>query len=168
MKILVISDSHKNLINLKQVLDKAEYDYVLFLGDYVMDIMNFKRQLNDKLFVVKGNCDGDINFDDDLFIEIAGKKIFMTHGHKYGVKLGMKKLFQKATELDADIAVFGHTHIAFQTQLDSGLIVLNPGSVGKGMLKNNTFGIIEIDEEGLVTSKIFRIPWLNNLNFIIT
>lgn len=157
MKILVISDSHKNLINLKKVLNEVECDFVLFLGDYVMDIMNFSKQLKDKLFVVKGNCDGDINFDDDLLLDIAGKKIFMTHGHKYGVKMGMKNLFAKATELQADIAVFGHTHIAFQTQLENGLIVLNPGSIGKGMLKNNTFGMLIIDDEGIVTSKIYQV-----------
>ncbi len=157
MNILVISDSHKNLSNLKRVLTEIDYDYVLFLGDYVADIMQFIKPLKDKIFIVKGNGDGDINFDDDLLIEISGKKIFMTHGHKYGVKMGMNKLFQKADELKADIAVFGHTHIAFQTQLENGLIVLNPGSLGKGMLKNNTFGMLIIDDKGLVTTKIYQV-----------
>ena len=157
MRILVLSDSHKNLGNLKRVLSEIEYDYVLFLGDYVADILNFAKPLKNKLFIVKGNGDGDINFDDDMLIEISGKKIFMTHGHKYGVKMGMNKLFQKADELKADIAVFGHTHISFQTKLENGTIILNPGSVGKGMLKNNTFGMIIIDDDGLVTTKIYQV-----------
>ena len=157
MRILVLSDSNKNLGNLKRVLSEIEYDYVLFLGDYVADILNFAKPLKNKLFIVKGNGDGDINFDDDMLIEISGKKIFMTHGHKYGVKMGMNKLFQKADELKADIAVFGHTHISFQTQLENGTIILNPGSVGKGMLKNNTFGMIIIDDDGLVTTKIYQV-----------
>jgi len=157
MNILVISDSHKNLTNLKRALVETDYDYVMFLGDYVADIMQFAKPLKEKLFIVKGNCDGDINFDDDLLIEVGGKKIFMTHGHNYGVKLGMNKVFQKAIEMNADILLFGHTHIAFQTQLENGLIVLNPGSIGKGRLKDNTFGMVNIDEKGQVTTKLFKV-----------
>lgn len=156
MKILVLSDSHKNLLNLKKILNEVEYDFVLFLGDYVADILNFSKKIKDKLFIVKGNCDGDINFDDDLLLEMAGKKIFMTHGHCYGVKMGMGKLFEKATEMGADIVVFGHTHIPFQTRLENGIIVLNPGSLGKGALKNNTFGMIFIEDD-VVTTKIFQV-----------
>ncbi len=157
MDILVISDTHKNLANLKKVLSEVKFDYVLFLGDYVLDILQFNKILKGKLFIVKGNCDGNINYDDDMLIEMKSKKIFMTHGNKYGVRFGMNKLFRKAEEMGADILVFGHTHMAFQTQLSNGVIVLNPGSLGKGMLKNNTFGMISIDDEGIVTAKIFRL-----------
>lgn len=157
MNILVLSDSHQNLTNLKRVLSEVKYDYVLFLGDYVKDILNFIKPIKEKLFIVKGNCDGDINFDDDLLIEIKGKKIFMTHGHNYGVKMGYGKVFSKAVEMGADILVFGHTHIAFQSQLENGLVVLNPGSLGKGMLKENTFGMIIIDEEGKITTKLYKV-----------
>ena len=156
MKILVLSDAHKNLQNIKKVLNEVEYNYVLYLGDYVADILNFKSVLKDKLFIVKGNCDGDINVDDDLLIEIANKKIFLTHGHRYGVKLGIGKLLKKASEVNADILLFGHTHIPLQTQIDNGLVVLNPGSVGKGALGNNTFGIVEIEQDN-ITTKIFKV-----------
>ena len=157
MNILVLSDSHKNLTNLKRVLNEMSYDYVIFLGDYVSDIMPFAKRLKNKLFVVRGNADGDIDFDDDLLIEIKGKKFFISHGHNYGVKYGMNGIFQKATEMNADILLFGHTHIAFQTQLENGLIVLNPGSVGKGRLKENTFGMVKIEDDGLVTTKLYKV-----------
>lgn len=157
MDILVLADSHKNLENIKKIINEVEFDIVLYLGDYVEDILRFKNDLKDKLFIVKGNCDGDINFDDDLLLEVAGKKIFMTHGHNYGVKMGMGKLFDKATEVGADVLLFGHTHIPFQSQLDNGIVVLNPGSVGKGALKYNTFGMVVIDDEGVVTTKVYQV-----------
>ena len=63
----------------------------------------------------------------------------MCHGHKYRVKLGIYSLLLRAKELNADIALFGHTHEKLLEKED-GIIILNPGST-------RSYGIIEINDE---------------------
>ena len=46
-----------------------------------------------------------------------GIKIFFTHGHKWGVKYSTDRLFYKAKEIGAQIALFGHTHTAATTPM---------------------------------------------------
>ena len=50
--------------------------------------------------------------EDEKIIEVCGKKIFITHGHFYGVKEGMQRLLYRGLELKVDIALYGHTHIS--------------------------------------------------------
>ena len=55
-----------------------------------------------------------------------------------------------AMEADADIVLFGHTHVPFKDR-SLGMEVLNPGSIGVG--KEPTYGLVTIDS-GLVTTAI--------------
>ena len=142
MKLLVISDTHRNIDNAVSLINKLKPDYVLHLGDVCED----SKRLSDIfpktiILSVIGNNDYSLMYPDfplERFFEIGGKKIFMCHGHKYRVKLGIYSLLLRAKELNADIALFGHTHEKLLEKED-GIIILNPGST-------RSYGIIEIDD----------------------
>ena len=40
----------------------------------------------------------------------GGKRVFFSHGHMYGVKVGLEQFLEGARNVKADIALFGHTH----------------------------------------------------------
>ncbi|MGL6167104.1 MAG: metallophosphoesterase [Fusobacteriaceae bacterium] len=138
MKILIISDSHGSLSNLIEIYEKENPDKIYVAGDFLDDIDEFKYIYPQiEILSVLGNCDFfKKNLKEELFFIIEGKKIFITHGHKYEVKVGNKKLISKAEELEADIIIYGHTHKKELQEINKK-IYLNPGAVIDG-----NYGII--------------------------
>lgn len=142
MKILVVSDSHGDCNNFRRLLmSQPKAEVVLFLGDGAGDFDSLRLEFPEKMFIgVKGNCDWCSSLP--IFEErtIAGKKIFMTHGHAYGVKFDLTKLFYEGKSRNADIVLFGHTHIPL-TCYEEGMHIMNPGSLHG---YNRSFGVIDI------------------------
>lgn len=129
--MVVISDTHGNkkyLAKLKPLF--AENDYIVHLGDGANDMLEFYREYPEKVFVCNGNCDfgGSRIAMDEWKEEIEGHTVLMCHGHKYGVKSGLERLAQRAKECGADIALYGHTHMAAQDNID-GVTLINPGAL---------------------------------------
>lgn len=158
MKILIISDSHGNTENVKIALNFANFDKIIFLGDGILDILKVENLDKSKLIMVKGNNDETEKVLDELVIELEGKRFFIAHGHTYNVKYGIKKLMESAINNNADIVLYGHTHIPMQCKFDNGIVCINPGSVGKGRLSQNTFAILNLDSaNGIFDCKILQI-----------
>ena len=136
MKILIISDTHKNIDKLIEVSEKYK-DYIKFdLGDRQLD-----KEIYEKYgyISVDGNCDLD---NDNLIKEeiLDNKKFLLTHGHIFNVKYTYLNLYYKALEINANYVLFGHTH--FQEVFKKGDITfINPGA-----LKDGHFALI-IDGE---------------------
>lgn len=125
---VILSDTHGNqdgIQKLSQIF--AESDYIIHLGDHCADMRNVQREYPEKCYICAGNCDFGGGLD-EYVLEAEGHRIFFCHGHRYGVKQGIDELIARAKELDCDIALYGHTHIAFCEQLD-GIWVINPGNV---------------------------------------
>jgi len=130
MKILVFSDSHGQTADMVRIIGSdTDAKAIIFLGDYINDIFSVQSLHPDqKYFAVAGNCDWASRHPDEELIELGGIKIFLTHGHRYGVKSGLAHLSAHAQKLGAVAAFFGHTHIAY-FEKQNGIILLNPGSV---------------------------------------
>lgn len=123
---LILSDSHGNLSALQKLKGiMGECDYIIHLGDYYHDTYSFSQEFCEKIYAVKGNCDGG---GEDLVFEACGKKILLTHGDRYSVKTSLYKLTLKAKEIGADIVLFGHTHHSEITEID-GITFINPGTL---------------------------------------
>ena len=123
---VVLSDTHGNRARVNALLPlMREADFVFFCGDGIYDLLS-QNELSGKLYAVGGNCDGC--GDKELFLEIEKKKIFLTHGHRYGVKRSFSALSLRAEELGADIVLFGHTHTALSEQV-GGTLFVNPGTL---------------------------------------
>ena len=62
-----------------------------------------------------------------MLVSIGGVSIFVTHGHRYGVKSGLDTLASAAAAKGAQVACFGHTHKPFCEYRD-GVLLINPGT----------------------------------------
>lgn len=147
MKIIVISDSHGNYNVLKDIiLSHSDAEVILFCGDGNRDIDEVRRVFPEKMFIsVKGNCDWYCNNPDVQEITLCGKKIFITHGHIFGVKQGYSRIINHGHSINADIVVFGHTHNQFSS-VEGGMLLVNPGSAKY----YKQYSIIEIDDNGKI------------------
>ena len=100
------------------------------------------------LIPLRGNCDWGSTLPATEELCLEGKRIFMTHGHLYQVKMGYYPIYCAAREKKADILLFGHTHVPMQ-DYDDGLYVLNPGSLHGA---NASYGILDITPAGIMTN----------------
>ncbi len=163
MDILVLSDSHGRVGRIQEVLLRQikKPDAVIFLGDGLKDIDNV--DIGDiPVYKVSGNCDNGIFYSfndapDEQCLIIGDKRIFFTHGHRYGVKSTIVPLMSEGAKRASDIILFGHTHDPFAMALmpendygiktDKPIHILNPGSIGQYPY---CFGVITIDRGGAV------------------
>ena len=130
MKIGIMSDSHHDL---------SAIDDAICLADDVDCWLHAGDSIEPK----------------EILVEIAGKKIFLTHGHKYNVKWTTKYLYEQASKLGADIIVYGHSHVGNEEHVNDKIII-NPGSVSEprdGL--DPSFMIIDINNEKINLQRIF-------------
>ncbi len=132
MKILIFSDSHGELTYMRKAIKKERPDYVFHLGDHDRDAEALGREFQMlPIVAVRGNCDGwGSETPLTRLIPIGGLRLFLCHGHTFGVKTSLLRLSYAAREQEADVVLFGHTHEAFSEKDPSGLVFFNPGSCG--------------------------------------
>ncbi|MCI8677892.1 MAG: YfcE family phosphodiesterase [Lawsonibacter sp.] len=141
MKILVFSDSHRFLSGMYAALELHQPQQVIHLGDMMDDAEQVAEHYPKLPFcMVPGNCDGwMISAPVKKQISLAGKSILLSHGHRWGVKSGYEAAIADARAVNADILLFGHTHIPLCRQLEDGLWMMNPGPA------RSSYGLIEIE-----------------------
>ena len=170
--VLVISDSHGRERKLEDILftlgslsPRERIDEVIFLGDGARGMTERAEEERVRLLAVLGNCDGSTVIDgsgemipEERIETVCGKRIFMIHGHTYGVKGGLGRAVKRAVELGADVLMFGHTHMPLATYLPDGdesfgfaipkaLYVFNPGALLSG-----SFGIFSVSNRNILLS----------------
>lgn len=88
MKYLVVSDSHGDKAILQKLITAyaGKVDLMLHCGDSELPA-------TDEVFkhfqVVRGNCDYDLELQDEQFFECGQDKILLVHGHLLGVGFGL-------------------------------------------------------------------------------
>ena len=149
MKILVLSDSHKNTDSVLDAIFLESPDLILHLGDNSKDCDAIEDEFPEiTLRSVRGNCDyGFTGLPYDEF-KLEGKNFFMTHGHNFSVKTGLTGLIRTAVERNVDVLLFGHTHIQHYSVVD-GIMVINPGSIGLG----KSYAVLDL-ENGEVSCEL--------------
>ena len=141
MRILVMSDTHGDVNSIEQVRQHVgNVDAVFHCGDSELDASHASLE---SAFVVRGNCDWDSSFPEEVVTDINGVKIFMAHGHLLQVKTTMLPISYRAQELGADVVLFGHSHLLGTEQID-GTVFVNPGSLElpRGR-KEKSYAIVE-------------------------
>ena len=150
MRIVVMSDTHGETNSIDQVRHAVStVDAVFHCGDSELDKQHESLQ---DAFVVGGNCDWDSSFPAEVFTEVNGVKVLMTHGHLWQVKSTMMPLSYRAQEVGADVVLFGHSHL-LGAELIDGILFVNPGSLElpRGR-KEKSYAIIEkLPSEWVVT-----------------
>ncbi|QDR79767.1 metallophosphoesterase family protein [Sporomusa termitida] len=155
MRIGVVSDSHGDAGVLHRVLaDAGTVALWLHAGDYYRDGRRLAELSGLPVTGVAGNCDRTQDVPADEYIEAAGKKIWLTHGHRQHVKYGVDELVWWGRQYGVDIVVFGHTHIPYNHRHQE-ILIFNPGSPGapRGGAAPS-YGILEIHAGGTIEGTI--------------
>lgn len=160
MKILIISDSHGRNTYLERVIKKvAPFDLLIHLGDLEGSEKYLTENVNCPMEMISGNNDYFMDIEREKEIYIGTYKILLTHGHRHKVHFGTEDLIIWGRENDANIVMFGHTHIPL-LDTKSDITVLNPGSISQPRQEGHqpSYAIMEIDKNG---EAHFTINYLN-------
>lgn len=141
MKILVMSDTHRDTETMERVMDYwSGVDAVIHCGDSELDASYFE---NKSVHIVRGNCDFDEGFPEEVIFELENETILIVHGHKHQVKSTLMPLKYRAEEVQASIVCFGHSHL-LGAELQNGILYINPGSLHKPRgRKEKSYAIVE-------------------------
>ncbi len=152
-KILIISDSHGWDDNMKKVIEEQKpMDVLIHLGDVEdsEDLIPTLVNPDCKVYIVKGNND---YFSEDLpneiQFELCGHNILLTHGHTFGVNMGVDRIVEEAQAHGCDIAMFGHTHRPYFDTIE-GVTLINPGSISYPRQKDRkpSYMVMEMNDDG--------------------
>ncbi|MFI0508766.1 metallophosphoesterase family protein [Streptomyces sp. WSLK1-5] len=133
MRLLLMSDTHLPK-RAKQLPDRllAELphaDVVFHAGDWVdTDTLDLLESRSSRLVGVYGNNDGPelrARLPEVAYVELGGVRFAVVH--ETGAAQG-REARCAARYPDADVLVFGHSHIPWDTTAPGGLRLLNPGS----------------------------------------
>ena len=150
MRILVVSDTHRKHDNLDIAIERVMPDRIYHLGDGEGCEDYIEAVAECPLEIVRGNCDGcGSDYEDDMLVNIGGVSIFVTHGHRYGVKSGLDTLASAAAAKGAQVACFGHTHKPFCEYRD-GVLLINPGTC----TLRGACALLTIDQSGSFQAKL--------------
>lgn len=148
LKALIVSDNHKNLESLKELVDiyEEEIDLWLHCGDseFMKD-----HVIWDYFKTVKGNMDIDYSLQSHQLLKFGDQNILLIHGHQQRVGFTFERLNELAEKEGANIVFYGHTHIARVDKVD-GKYFINPGSITqpRGSLRLGSYAIYEKNKEG--------------------
>jgi XTP/dITP diphosphohydrolase len=156
LQILVFSDSHtRSDFMVRCVARYPDTDLVLHLGDHCASLDELALTLGKPLVGVAGNCDGwlGLKLPGQLLLTLSGKRVFLTHGHAFGVKQQQRDLlkFAASKPIQADAVLFGHTHQSVDRLLDwhgRPVLLLNPGSAHGSTYAPASAMMLRIDATG--------------------
>ena len=167
-KLLILSDSHRNIDRMLSAVKQTSPDAVVHLGDHISDAFELQEKLPGAAFyMVAGNCDPQSLGQSEMLLSIESVKIYLTHGHNCRVKSGLSLLAERAGKLGADLALFGHTHGA-KIEQAPGVILMNPGQMERHDEKRRaSYGIVTV-KDGKFDCEIVYLPKNAELPLAIT
>ncbi len=174
MKLLIASDIHGDIAAARAITSafaQSGADRLILLGDILYhgprnelpsayapkEVIALLNPLKDKLLCVRGNCDTEVDqmvldfpvLADYALIECDGIRMFLTHGHKFG-------LDNPPPLSEGEVLLCGHTHVVRAQKFGNGNLYLNPGSPsipkentprGYIIYENRTFTHYSVDND---------------------
>ena len=144
---MIASDIHGSAFYCTQLLNAfrtEQADRLLLLGDILYhgprndlpknyapkEVLAALNNMKDRIFCVRGNCDGDVDqmvldfpiMADYCILSVGDRLIYATHGHNHN-------LTSLPPLQPGDILLHGHTHIPAWESFGNSNIYINPGSV---------------------------------------
>ncbi|HVT40595.1 MAG TPA: metallophosphoesterase family protein [Gemmatimonadaceae bacterium] len=126
MVIGLISDTH-GLVRPDVHTALAGVEVILHAGDVGGQEILDELSLIAPVQAVYGNTDGQgaLGLPAALDVTLAGLRVHVSHGHE----LGRPRPPALAAAYDADVVVYGHTHVQIVSRVGQALVV-NPGAAG--------------------------------------
>lgn len=132
MRVGVVADTHlrrgwSRRLPSKALTELGRADVILHAGDLVIpEVLDQLRDLA-PVHAVLGNNDTELvgALAEEVALDLEGVRVAMVHdsGPRTGREARLRRRFP-----DADVVVFGHSHIPWDTVTPGGLRLLNPGS----------------------------------------
>ncbi len=166
MKYMIASDLHGSAFyarRLAEIFAAEKADMLVLLGDIYnhgprnplpeeyapLKVAEVLNGLADRLLVVKGNCDSDVDtlisdfeFVSEAVLSDGGKRVFLQHGDRFSIEHLPKNC--------GSGFFYGHYHTSFIKRMGD-VLVANPGSVS--LPKQDTARGYLLLENGTVTLK---------------
>lgn len=159
-KILVVSDTHGGNGNLRYAIgQELPIDLLIHCGDVQGDLSKILGGHPPyDVACVKGNTDTG-SMPQSRTLEVCGHRIFVCHGHAFGVHSGTERILEAAKEQNCDIVCFGHTHVPVCEERD-GVLVLNPGSISlpRTADRKKTYAVLTLELGKAPRAEIRSIP----------
>lgn len=178
MKVILASDLHGSAYyteRLLAIVESERPDVVAILGDVYYhgprnplpqeyDPKRVAAMLNgikDKLVVVKGNCDSDVDamisefpIVESAVLLVGVHRVWLTHGHVYH-PAAMPPIAA------GDVLAYGHYHTVTCRRQD-GVLLLNPGSISLpkdgrrayAVIEDDTVTVIDLDGEVIAETRL--------------
>ena len=129
MKVLIVSDTHGRDEGIEQAIAcEAPFDMLIHCGDVEGREFYIEALADTETCIIAGNNDYFSDLDREAEITLLGHRIFVTHGHYYGVSLDIAGLVEEAEYRGCEVALFGHTHKPMIAKRN-GVLAVNPGSL---------------------------------------
>ena len=171
MKLMIASDIHGSAYYCEKMVEaykREQADRLLLLGDILYhgprndlpkdyapkEVIALLNERKDDLYVVRGNCDAEVDqmvlkfpiMADYCIIMDGERTIYASHGHIYNEN-NLPPL------KNGDIFIHGHTHV-LRAEKRETYTILNPGSVS--IPKEGNPPTYAIFEDGVFTIKDFE------------
>lgn len=150
MKVLIVSDTHRQLGNLRTVLETEKpIDMLIHLGDVEGQEQQIREMADCHTEIIAGNNDFFSALEREKDIWIGRYRVLLTHGHYYKVSLGTELLASDAAARNFQIALFGHTHRPL-VECANGVWIANPGSLSYPRQdgRRPSYLILDLDRRG--------------------
>ena len=147
MLIGVLGDSHEQVKDIDKCIKKLNnVNIIIHTGDMLTDAQYITRKYNIPVLGVRGNCDPYNVGEEEILYTVSNYNILICHGHNYGVKSSLNRILLRGKNVNANIIIFGHTHIPYYEEVDS-IHLLNPGSLAfPREFSKKSAAILEINE----------------------
>jgi putative phosphoesterase len=126
--------------------ETVKTDMIIHLGDTVSDAAALESAFPHIAFLsVAGNNDRFTKIPLKRTFSAEGVKFLLAHGHFYDAHLSLLGLYYAAKQDNAQIILFGHTHIP-KCENKDGILLFNPGSISRP--RGNfpcSYGVLEIE-----------------------
>lgn len=149
MRVGVVSDTHGCYFLLQKALDKmGPIDCLIHAGDGAGEIARLLAERPIRCEQVAGNCDAAPYLPTQTRFDLEGHRIYLTHGHLFGVKSGLLRIASKGLEEETAITIFGHTHEPTNEKYHE-VLLFNPGSLSTRSYDRPSYGLLELDRDGI-------------------
>jgi len=145
---LVVSDTHGETRALARLLESLKgITGVFHLGDHAKDMAPFTH-LPMAFHITNGNNDAPNPAYAERVVQVAGQRVFITHGDRWNVNFGLDRLAYRALELEATVCLYGHTHCPAHCYRE-GILFMNPGSLTAPLGESAAgYGLLHLSAEG--------------------
>lgn len=156
MKVLIVSDTHGRDSGLEKAVEKeAPFDMLVHCGDVEGREIFIEALADGPTCIVAGNNDFYTDLPREAIIQIAGKRVLVTHGHYYGIAYSLERLINAAKQQDCQIVMFGHIHTPLIEE-ENGVLFINPGSLALPRQNGHqkSYAVLTTDGRGNIHTEI--------------